>query len=898
MKNNNFDAQFARSWRRKIIVIWCGSACVLLGLLWSAIALEIAGDRAALHASTLQNVGYRADRYAGHVSRALDQLDHLSLLLASAKHSAGGSEVLQKQMQLVAEQGPIVPVYVDESGVVRSAHHQFRLGSNVSEEAFFTTHRDSRSPDLVIHRQDFGAGLAGQLAVRFTRRVDRPDGSFDGLLALFVPLSFFQSLKAPDAFSKGDFASIWFERDLPLMVQGEASDSAMSLGYLQRPRFTQRGGASLEPGSFFADKRAHYVGWKMLDQYPMQVIMAVRHDNAMALTKEAEVSSLLTGLLCMILILGCCTFGARMQITLNARRRREHELRNTFRLAVDSAREAFYMLVPTVGASGKSGLCCIQECNQHAAKIAGLMSSEMIGKTFAEIFPRLDPEKLNTLLQKAMQDGFFEAEITAHAETGEGSRWQHFSAVRSHAGVAVTVRDISDLKGKEQQLKVMAMTDALTLLPNRHWLKQQLTIALGAAKASDSKLALLFIDLDDFKKINDSQGHQAGDAYLVAVAATLQAAVRKEDHVVRLGGDEFTVLMEHVNGHDVAAKIAGQILWKLQALNSSAALHGRKPGASVGVAIFPDDAGDAAGLMEAADRAMYAAKAAGKGQFAGYSAAIADQFQIRQQLELDLQLALMRSELLLHFQPRACARTGKPLCLEALLRWQHPVRGLIAPGEFIALAEESNLIVQIGDWVVEETCAQMARWRDQGWFSVPVSINISARQLKSDQFRRQLVTSMNLHEIAPAFLAIELTECTMLEDDATILAELDELRNMGLELHIDDFGTGYSSLSQMQRLNIDTIKIDQSFVQAIGVQEKGRKLCEAMIQIGHTLGFRVVAEGVETEAQLRELQRMRCDEIQGYFVSEPVPASLVPDLLSRPNFFSPFFPVVQRVVSR
>ncbi len=567
-----------------------------------------------------------------------------------------------------------------------------------------------------------------------------------------------------------------------------------------------------------------------------------------------------------------------------------------FKPVLDSTHDALYLLKAVPVEGSRALRFRIEDCNEPASRQAGLTAPKIIGRQFHELFPSIAAASLDKLLLDAHRNGHADSELGPAEGDADGSWWQA-SATRSQGGLAVTMRDITEVKWKEQQLQAMAVTDALTLLPNRHWLKQHLPNAVQHAIAARQRLALLFIDLDDFKKINDSWGHQAGDEYLMAVATALRQSVRIEDTVVRLAGDEFTILVENIGDAHAVEAIAVKVKDCMGQIDCEAVRRGYFARASIGAAIYPEDGDSDAALMQAADIAMYAAKAAGKGQLCMYSAELAHKIQSRLQLEQGLRHAIGNDEFFLMFQPRVSARSGALVCVEALLRWRHPQRGLVAPTEFIGLAEQSDLIGSIGEWVVTEACRQLAAWRPLGQGLMPVAINVSARQLRNDRFRRHVMAELARFDIAPYLLAIELTESAMMGGDAAVKAELRELRDMGLELHIDDFGVGYSSLSRLHSLDVDAIKIDRSFVQGLGVREEARKLCEVVVQMGKAMGFRVVAEGVETPQQLRELQLMRCDEVQGYYVSRPVDAQDVPALQARRSFFDPIFPVVQRVVT-
>ena len=410
---------------------------------------------------------------------------------------------------------------------------------------------------------------------------------------------------------------------------------------------------------------------------------------------------------------------------------------------------------------------------------------------------------------------------------------------------------------------------------------------MEATKKNGDQFAALFIDLDNFKTINDTLGHKVGDAYLKVVARILQQSVRKHDHVLRLGGDEFMILLNDLESPDVALEVAGHLLMKLRdndTLNTNSSLS---PRASIGVAFYPDNATTPEGLVQAADIAMYEAKRSGKDRVARYSSKMLVQLSERMGMESALQHAIPGGQLLLYLQPRASAVTGELVGFEALVRWQHPELGLVSPQRFIPLAEESHLIVEVGNWVAATTCETLARWRSTGKKIVPVSINVSARQLREPEFRIQLQAQMQKHGIHASEIAIELTESVMIGDSDEIQNELRLLADMGLELMIDDFGTGYSSFARLQSLNVDVLKIDQSFVRNLSAGGEGILLCQAMTQMGKTLGLTLVAEGVETTEQLQILQLMGCDEIQGFIASPPVPTDIAFQMLGGPPFFAP-----------
>ncbi len=456
------------------------------------------------------------------------------------------------------------------------------------------------------------------------------------------------------------------------------------------------------------------------------------------------------------------------------------------------------------------------------------------------------------------------------------------------------MRDIHEVKEKEKQLQALAMTDSLTELPNRHWMNQELPQIISAASAAHKKFGVMFIDLDNFKNINDTLGHQEGDRCLIDIAKALRTSVRKHDHVIRLGGDEFMVLLSSLDDTVVLAESATHILISIRTAGEGSAWSTMRTRASIGGAVFPDDAANPESLIQAADIAMYEAKRSGKDRFARHTQTMHDHLSDRLSLETALAQAVPNNQLMLYLQQRVDSYTGYLCGFEALLRWHHPLMGLISPDRFIPLAEETALIIEIGNWVANSTCELIARWRNEGKSIQSISINVSAKQLKDSSFCRTPEKSMQRHGISSSQIAIELTESAMIGDDKITQSELRMLEGMGIKLTIDDFGTGYSSLSHLQKLNVDVLKIDKSFVHVLTSADQSEPLCQAMIQIGKTLGMAVVAEGVETQDQLQALQSMGCDEIQGFLISEPLPVSEAEKFLKHGRFFNPIVDLIQR----
>jgi diguanylate cyclase (GGDEF)-like protein/PAS domain S-box-containing protein len=440
---------------------------------------------------------------------------------------------------------------------------------------------------------------------------------------------------------------------------------------------------------------------------------------------------------------------------------------------------------------------------------------------------------------------------------------------RGYRGVG---RDVTQTALAEQKVHELARFDSLTRLPNRSMFLGELDRTIARARRQAQEFAVCFIDLDRFKTINDTLGHDAGDELLLAMASRLRAALRESDLVARLGGDEFVVLLEGGAGAADLTRVAGKLL---DAIGEPLTLSGVSclVTGSIGIARYPADGEDAATLLKHADAAMYLAKERGKNNVQFYTAELAGEAARQFQLESELRLALVRGELVLHFQPKVDVASGAMGSVEALVRWAHPQRGLVSPGEFIPLAEERGLIVPIGRWVMQAACRQIRDWRVAGLTPPPVAVNLSARQFHSESLVDDLVDSMAHYGVAPSEMEVELTESVLMADPERANAVLQRLHAMGVRIAIDDFGTGYSSLSYLKRFPAQTVKIDRSFIRGLPEDGDDVAITHAVIAMAHSLGLGVVAEGVESGEQLALLKRLGCDEAQGYLLGRPMPAA-------------------------
>jgi len=520
----------------------------------------------------------------------------------------------------------------------------------------------------------------------------------------------------------------------------------------------------------------------------------------------------------------------------------------------------------------------IVSVNPAFTAITGYTPEEALGQT-----PRIlksdhnSAEFYSALWQTLLSQGQWQGELWNRRKDGEAFlAWQTITAVRDDAGnltqFVSVFSDITELHVKDQHIRHQAFHDALTGLPNRLLLQDRLEHAIEVARRENSHLAVMFIDLDRFKIVNDSLGHDAGDQLLVTVTARLKEGMRRSDTIARLGGDEFVVILTDFASSAEVAEVAEKIVAQM---SDPTTLKGHEVhvGASIGIALYPEDGDDVTTLMKGADTAMYRAKNGGRNTFRFFGAKVDGETVERLKLEADLRHAIENHEFELFYQPKVSLDGGAVAGAEALIRWNSPERGLVAPNHFIPLAEETGLIIAIGNWVMGEACRQLADWRDRGLPQIRVAVNVSARQFMDEHFGDRVGKLLERYQLDPACLEVELTESTVMADPEKAVRQLQRLREIGVAVSVDDFGTGYSSLSYLKKLPLNTIKIDRSFVRHLDVESDNAAIVRAILGLGEALGMTAIAEGVETEGEERHLQEAGCEVAQGFKYSKPIPAS-------------------------
>jgi diguanylate cyclase (GGDEF)-like protein/PAS domain S-box-containing protein len=507
------------------------------------------------------------------------------------------------------------------------------------------------------------------------------------------------------------------------------------------------------------------------------------------------------------------------------------------------------------------------------AHIFGYQREEILSQTsFALYFTREERQRLMARLreQKTMSN----VEVRMRRRDGTPI-WvlENMTLLESSEGNLIegTIIDITDRKVALEQVEYQAYHDVLTTLPNRLLFRDRISVALAHARRSRRAVAVMFLDLDQFKLVNDTLGHTVGDGLLQAVAERLVQCVRAEDTVARMGGDEFTVLLSDIPDTRAASTVAQKIL---ESISRPIEVDGHELfiTTSVGIAIFPDDGMDPETLLKNADRAMYRAKEAGRNNFQFAAQGVVEASEGRLSIERSLHHAFERQEFVVHYQPMIEVGSRRVTGAEALIRWKHPDLGLMSPDEFIPIAEECGLIFPIGEWVLRTACAQMKKWHRAGHDDLHVAVNLSARQFQQHDLTSMIERILSETGLPPQALELEITESAAMHNAEMSLAIMERLKKMGVRISIDDFGTGYSSLSYLKRFPIDTVKIDQNFIHDLSTGSNDGAIISAVISMARALKLRVVAEGVETEEQLTFLRREHCESIQGFLYSRPLPA--------------------------
>ena len=762
---------------------------------------------------------------------------------------------------------------------VADAHGQAFMGPavdpkrpvSVADRPWFITQRDQANAGLVIS-PPLQSRINGQWVMSFSRRYVGAGGDFAGVVTAAVPLTYFNQLVA--AVDVGRRGTVVLRDDqLNLItrvppVQGEAG----AVGSHNVTAELKR--AAETPGwvshTYFAartpDGVARTYTAQRIKDVPMVLVVGVAEDEYLG-DWYREVKAVIAFCGCALLLYG---LGSWLLLRSLAQNR--------------VARQRIDLLAKVFEHSGEAIVLTdhanhIIAVNPAFVRQTGYSAEEVIGRNPKVLASgRTSPEQYAAMWAEINTNGLWRGELWDRAKDGtEYPKWMSITVARDAHGKVThhigSFVDMTELKQAEERILHLAHHDTLTKLPNRVHLQGRLEQAIASARRDGGELAMLFIDMDRFKNINDTLGHHVGDRMLVEVAQRLKGIVRGSDIIARLGGDEFVLVLTGL-GHE-GARAAASVASKVKAELSRPYLvdgHELRSTPSIGIGIFPGDGDDGDTLMKNADAAMYHAKAAGRDNYQFFTAAMNQATAERLALEVGLRGAIERGELFLHYQPQLDVASGRVVAVEALARWEHPERGLIPPLKFIPVAEETGQIETIGSWVLNQALNQVAQWRARGFSQLRVAVNMSAHQMRGDAFVNEVANALQRLGLPGNALELEITESVAMRDPVRTGVLLRQLRGLGVALAIDDFGTGYSSLAYLKQLPLSCLKLDRSFVMDIEHDPNDAAISAAAIQLAHSLGLAVVAEGVENTAQMEYLRGLKCDTVQGYFIGRPMSA--------------------------
>lgn len=883
------------------ILIWPFISFLVAAVGWVSLHAELEEERRAIEVRILRAAAAIARGYADQLTRSIQVVDQILLHVRYEWKLSNGNLQLENNKQ--TDLFPASPLFnvgiVSREGILLTNTVPAQQEIKVSDRRYFDVQREASEDRLYIGEAAIGR-VSKHNVVQFSRRITDADGSFNGVVRASVAPEYLTASYDPVTLGDRGLMAI-VGNDLAVRaarigdVRADPNTiairkTALTSQQTQESLFAKANGSVLVPGDiWFADNRNRYIGWQQVPGFPLIALVGLDAEDAFAAYRAERRDVIQRALLSSVVLLAFTVVAMGLSARLAWRKHQMEATQAAYRLATEGGSEGFYICRPVLDSAARIIDFEITDCNQTAADFYRKTREDMLGARLSDLHPDEHDdwrERLLHHLKSAMEQGTLEDDVEMLRKGSRSRRWFHLKIARADGVLSITTQDVTKAKEHLLELERKGNEDALTGIPNRHWMTAYLPGALKRAANEQSGLALLFIDLDGFKAVNDVGGHDSGDELLRNVARRIKQAVRPGDHVVRIGGDEFVVILEQIAERDAIEHVAERILhaFDQKFRLSVGAFH---IGTSIGISIFPDDGADADTLLTHADAAMYSVKTSGKHGYQFFDPLYFSRIRERQDKEAELRHAVEHDEFVMYYQPRVDVATGITCSMEALVRWAHPTKGIIGPQEFIPLAEETGLILRLGELVIDKVCAQLAFWLQSKKVLVPVSVNISAIQFNEAQIAEMLRAALLRHHVPASLVEIELTESSMTGDSLHIAQALKELQNLGVRLAVDDFGTGYSSLSQLQRLDFDVLKVDRAFTAELERTREGEIFFTAIITMAHALEMRVVAEGVETAEQAKKLKELRCDEIQGFYVSCPLPAAEYQPVLPRSLFSYP-----------
>jgi diguanylate cyclase (GGDEF)-like protein len=857
-------------------------ALLLVAALWLATLHMVHEEEAAAREAAVEATRELVDTYEAQMARSLSGIDQTLRVLQYAVEMKGADAAMDE----LSAKGLLPPgvvfqvAIVGADGRVLAANPSVRRGGDVARAPWFAVHR-AREANAPFVSATIGRN---EPHVVFSRRINDGAGRFAGVASVAVDPAFFTSSYEHSRQGERGLLGVAGEDGV---VRAARVGDAVSWGQriaVARPDRVQLGRLGL-------DAEVRYTSTRALAGFPLVAVVGLSESEQMAPFRQQRRAWLLAAGAGTALLVLVVSLVSAWSWQLAKARQRERLAQETYAAASEASLDAFFVLRTVRGPDGDVLDFLIGTTNSRAEQLTGMPKHAMEGRRMSALLPTYLGVGIFEDLAAVASDGVArEAEWQTH-QLSAPSRWLHRQVVPVEGGVVAIVRDITERKLAEQRIRHLAHHDELTGLPNRSLLRDRLGQAIRDAERKGASVGLAFIDLDGFKLVNDGLGHNAGDELLKVVGERMGRCLRRSDTLARFGGDEFVILLPDLSGDPLALT---PLLEKVrQAVTEPVEVEGQEVqvSCSMGVVLYPRDGMDANTLMMNADAAMYRAKE-NKNSFQFYASEMNASMEEKLVLLEGMRSALdacadpvrpcpgAACQFQLLYQPKVDLRSGRLFGVEALIRWNHPEHGLISPLRFIGLAEESGLIVPLGEWVLRTACAQAQAWRAAGLPPLAVSVNVSARQFEEKRLVERIAAALRDTGLPPQLLEVEVTESSLMRDLARSVDKMREIEAMGVALSIDDFGTGYSSLSALKSFPISRLKIDKSFVADLAHSVDDQAIAMAVISLGHKLDLRVIAEGVETEEQRAFLRANDCDEMQGYLVSPPVPPERITALLA------------------
>jgi diguanylate cyclase (GGDEF)-like protein len=870
-------------------------ALLPLVAIWAATFHFIETERLAAVAAAHDSAREQLDTYEAQVARNLNAIDQTLKVVKYAVELNGPRGALPAlRAQGLLPPGLVFEVSIaDRDGRIVDSNPAMP-GQDVSRAPYFTVHANDDASAVFVS-QTAGDPVRREPHLHFTRRIDDAEGSFAGVAIVEVDPAYFTS-----SYERSRAG----ELGLLALVGSDGVARAVRIGddvsWGQPIALDGVGEEAVAPQPTAPDGVERYAGARRLAGFPLTVVVGLAAREQMAQYEQHYGTYLVGATAASSLLVAVVAMISAWSWQVAKARRRERQAQQTYAAASEASPDAFFVLRSVTGMDGGIVDFLVEGSNSRAELFTGIASEALRGQLLGDVLPYYRTNGMyDHLVQVVAEQRVIEAEWQANAGPAAG-RWLQRQIVPVDGGAVAMVRDITERKLAEDRIRHMAHHDELTGLPNRSLIRDRLEQAVRNAQRNGGHLALAFVDLDGFKLVNDGLGHNAGDELLKVVGCRMQACLRRADTLGRLGGDEFVILLPDAGESPLALtpvleKIRQAVTEPVQIGDQSVRVS-----CSMGVVVYPRDGDDPKTLMMNADAAMYRAKDLGSNNFQFYTremnASVEEKLVLLEGLRRALDATLAddapdkpgtdapaaespAGRFYLLYQPKVDLRTGRVFGVEALIRWRHPEHGTVPPMRFIGLAEESGLIVGLGEWVVRTACRQAQLWRAAGLDALTVSVNVSARQFEEKRLVERVAGALRDSGLPPSSLDLEVTESLLMRDLNQAVERMGELKEMGVTLSIDDFGTGYSSLSALKSFPISTLKIDKSFVRDLASSSDDQAIALAVISLGHRLHLRVIAEGVETVEQRDFLLANDCDEMQGYLFSPPVPAERITEML-------------------